>query len=62
MAQILLDGFVLPPPFFEAQLIDYSADNVLDVCLKSLHDNVLTFPFEELIIPVAVKDLLVVFA
>lgn len=62
MAQIFLAGLVLSPPFFETQLIDNRPNYILNVGLESLHDNVLTFSLKELIIPVAVKDLLIIFA
>lgn len=43
MAQTFLTGFVLPPPFFETQLIYHRSNYVLNVGLESLHNNVLTF-------------------
>lgn len=62
MAKAFFDRFVLPSLFFEAQLIDYCSNDILNIGLKSLHYNMLSFSFEELIIPITVKDFLVIFA
>jgi hypothetical protein len=56
MAYIFREGFVVPSFLFQSKIVDYLHCQGLDVVLESLDNEILTFGFEELVVPVEIDD------